>query len=519
MVLTLLKMSQKVTAAFTVYFLLLSTFSSSASGAVMPASQVMQTNLSPQERCDRLANHPGDQAKVGAGVALRNIQVGEALSPCQEALRLTPSPHYHFLYGRVLQAAQRVPEAVQQFELAAAGGYAAAMQNLGDIYWRGLGVTRNYPEGLMWFRKAVDAGSVVAMVNLGFMYQNAIGVPQSDDEAVTWFEKAADAGNAAAMYNLGNLYEKKQDLAGLGQAVAWYRKAAVAGQPDAMQSLGRLYAHGQGVPKDVVEAAEWFGKAADAGNLLAMNDLGYMYEYGISVSQNYSDSVKLYRKAAEAGDAQGLYNLGYMYEHGFGVTKSESDAAIWYRKAADAGSAAGINGLAYLYASGRGVPQSYDNAVTLYRRAVDKNYDAAEISLGALYQNGWGVDQDLDAATALYAKAAKSPDQYISAAAVRLGNQLKAYKESAARRAASNISATGKQPDDTTGNLLKVVAVGFVALGLLGLVSSRGQGVTNATQFEPVPKEHDALTDDICWFHAAGFVSDGVAAVPGCPPH
>jgi TPR repeat protein len=249
-----------------------------------PSPRGLQSAPSAQELCDQLANSPIDEAKVGKGVDVRKLQVAEALPACKEAASRSPSPHFIFLYGRVLEASQIPGEAFKQFKRAADKGYGAAMYYVGISYDKGAGVTQSYSEAAAWYRKAADAGSAIAMNNLGFLYQNGKGVPKSNEDAFSWYRKAAEAGSGAGMFSLGLMYQY-----GLGtpvsdsDAVTWFRKGAEAGNKDAMNNLGLMYSRGRGVPKSDVDAAQWYRTAAEAGNVIAMCNLGNRYAAGLGV--------------------------------------------------------------------------------------------------------------------------------------------------------------------------------------------------------------------------------------------
>src|SRR5580692_9682708 len=67
-------------------------------------------------RCDQLADSYDDAQRVGPGVPIDQINVSEALPVCQRAAVRQPArPRYQYLYGRVLDAAKRYGEAVQQY--------------------------------------------------------------------------------------------------------------------------------------------------------------------------------------------------------------------------------------------------------------------------------------------------------------------------------------------------------------------------------------------------------------------
>ena len=74
-----------------------------------------------------------------------------------------------------------------------------------------------------------------------------------------------------------------RDLASLGITVRLL--SATARRPskrlvEAQYRLGSLYYHGQGVPKDLEQAAEWYTKAAEQGDTQAQADQGNMYVHG-----------------------------------------------------------------------------------------------------------------------------------------------------------------------------------------------------------------------------------------------
>lgn len=52
-----------------------------------------------------------------------------------------------------------------------------------------------------------------------------------------------------------------------------------------------MYENGQGVAKDVAEAAKWYRKAADQELSLAQNALGNMYANGQGVTKNETKAV------------------------------------------------------------------------------------------------------------------------------------------------------------------------------------------------------------------------------------
>jgi uncharacterized protein len=119
----------------------------------------------------------------------------------------------------------------------------------------------------------------------------------------------ADNGNAQAQDDLGTMYLSGNGVAkDVAEAAKWYRKAADQGIAEAQHSLGNMYSAGQGVPQGYAEAAKWYRKAADQGYADAQNMLGVLYFYGRGVSRNYVQAHKWFNLAASrfpASDTEG----------------------------------------------------------------------------------------------------------------------------------------------------------------------------------------------------------------------
>lgn len=120
-------------------------------------------------------------------------------------------------------------------------------------------------------------------------------------------------------------------------ALAEFRRLAEEGNFVAQYNLGIMYANGQGVPRDLVEAATWFDKAAKGGDARAQFNLGNMYARGQGVPQDLSRAADWYAKAAEQGLADAQYGLGRLYYMGAGVKRDLAEAYVWMQLAADQG--------------------------------------------------------------------------------------------------------------------------------------------------------------------------------------
>ena len=113
------------------------------------------------------------------------------------------------------------------------------------------------------------------------------------------------------------------------------RAKAEKGDAKAQNKLALCYEEGDGVTKDVVEAAKWYGKAAESGYADAQFNLGLCYRDGVGVAKNAAEAVKWFQKAADQNFAEAQFNLGVCYDDGEGVTKDAVQALKWYSLAAD----------------------------------------------------------------------------------------------------------------------------------------------------------------------------------------
>lgn len=237
-------------------------------GGLAPEPALIATTE--ETECDRLtstANDPFALASVKP-VAFDFIDVSKAVPACEEAIRKAPSEkRFPFQFGRALEKAGRLEEALTQYRKAAAHGNAAAMTNVGWAHETGRGTDQSDEAAMEWYRKAAAGNEAQAMANIGLFYEQGRAVKQDHTEAMRWYRQAAHLGNAGAMTNIGWAYEAAVGVEQNDQeALTWYRKAAEAGDAMAMNNIGVFYAEGRAVKKDLGEALDWYRKAAENGN-------------------------------------------------------------------------------------------------------------------------------------------------------------------------------------------------------------------------------------------------------------
>ena len=100
--------------------------------------------------------------------------------------------------------------AVKWYELAAAQGDTAAMNNLGAIYRQGgHGVAKDLDVAVSWDLIRWEKGrSGYSAGNLGDYYYNGLGVTKDLATARSWYKKGADKEDANSMYRRGMMLFK-----------------------------------------------------------------------------------------------------------------------------------------------------------------------------------------------------------------------------------------------------------------------------------------------------------------------
>lgn len=238
--------------------------------------------------------------------------------------------------------------------------------------------------------------------------KESVTPPESAKEAFTRHRKGAELNDSSAMNCLGECYLLGEGVTkDLDQAAKWFRKGANLNHPAAIGNLGYCFAIGSGVPEDQGEAIKWYRKAADLNDPDGTFNLAYSYETGVGVPKDLDKAVKLYHKAADLNQSTAMYWLGHCYEVGNGINKDLDEAARWYRKAADLNNSNAMRCLGECYLDGVGVPKDLDEAVKWFQKGADLNNSDAMLILGSCYLRGEGVFKNPEDAAKWFRKAAE----------------------------------------------------------------------------------------------------------------
>jgi TPR repeat protein len=319
-------------------------------------------------------------------------------------------------------------EAARFYRLATEQGNAHAQNNLGWAYQRGEGVPQDKKEAARLYRLAAEQGHALAQNNLGVLYLKGEGVPQDKNEAARLYRLAAEQGNAHAQFNLGWLYREgeavpKDDM----EALRWYRKAAAQGHKQAQQYLDGLNVARPAILAGVTPTTQKaeqslpeIRKAAEQGDAADQFKRGLAYERGDGVPKNMKEAARLYRLAAEQGNVNAQNNLGRAYERGEGVLKDMKEALRLYHLAAEEGNTVAQNNLVLAYARGEDVRHE---AIRLYRLVAEQ---------GSQY-NSVGAPQNLNEAMQLYWLYRLSAKQDTSRRVLRHSFQVRRNTDEAVR--------------------------------------------------------------------------------------
>lgn len=127
-------------------------------------------------------------------------------------------------------------------------------------------------------RALAAGGEVGAQFGLALLYDFGFqGSARNPEEAQRWYLKAAAAGDIDAQYFLGNWYRARSPRPEPAEAVYWITTAAEQGHPTAQAALADLYRVGEGVDRDLEQAATWYARAADQGSAIAHCGLARLY--------------------------------------------------------------------------------------------------------------------------------------------------------------------------------------------------------------------------------------------------
>lgn len=134
---------------------------SAAPAAPAPSAAAVSPSAgtSPND-CDTLAGSPMDPVRVTPGVAWERLDAVRAVPACKAAIAAAPqSGRAWFQYGRALERANQLPQAIDAYRRAVELDHAAAHNNLGELYRDAKGLPRDVIRAEDLFAHSAKLGS------------------------------------------------------------------------------------------------------------------------------------------------------------------------------------------------------------------------------------------------------------------------------------------------------------------------------------------------------------------------
>jgi len=148
---------------------------------------------------------------------------------------------YGPLYAQAEEARERSDygTALELYRRCVEDGYHYGAIAIAHMYYVGNGVAKDKIEAERWLNKAVDTGGAAAMCNIGELYFRSGLGPQNPELAFRWLHKAADLGNFDAMCLLGLLYESLPGAKNEETGFYWQARASQTPEGAALLDAAR----------------------------------------------------------------------------------------------------------------------------------------------------------------------------------------------------------------------------------------------------------------------------------------
>lgn len=237
--------------------------------------------------------------------------------------------------------------AVADYRLAVERGDVRAMVDLGVMLLQGRGSPRDYSEGVSLLRRAAAAGSAIARYDLALLHLSGEGVAVNVGESVRLAREAARQGHVRAMVLTASLIESGNAPAlYAGEARKWRDEAAIRGdvveiarivpadqrrdprRPVVTDAVRRLVAENCAECRrpDVDRSAREYVYTATRGTPGAIYQLGIRNRDGDGLPRDLREAARLFGTAARMGHAPSQYELARMRIEGIGIAKDHREA-------------------------------------------------------------------------------------------------------------------------------------------------------------------------------------------------
>lgn len=117
--------------------------------------------------CDHLAASPLDPQKQSPGIAYDKLNANLAMPACKAAIAENPKvARLWFQYGRALEKANKLPDAIAAYLEAAKLNSGSAYNNIGELYRDGKGFQKDFKKAEEYFLRSSELNSSEGKDNL-----------------------------------------------------------------------------------------------------------------------------------------------------------------------------------------------------------------------------------------------------------------------------------------------------------------------------------------------------------------
>ncbi len=117
--------------------------------------------------CDQLAASSLDPQKTAPGISYEKLNATQAVPACKQAIEINPRVgRLWFQYGRALEKANRLPDAIVAYQEAVKLNSGVANNNIGELYRDGKGFSKDLKKAEEYFNRAAELNSPEGKINL-----------------------------------------------------------------------------------------------------------------------------------------------------------------------------------------------------------------------------------------------------------------------------------------------------------------------------------------------------------------
>lgn len=234
---------------------------------------------------------------------------------------------------------------------------------------------------------------------------------KDNGKAMTAFVASCTAGSGKSCFNVALFLEEKPDEK-VGKAADYYQRSCNLDFQRACSVYGRFLSTGTAdVSQDHTKAAALFREACDQNDPGGCQYLAEATYKGEGITRNMGDAAALFKKACELGAVgDNCFNYGLMREKGIGVDADAAEAIDYYRKACTRKSESGCTNLAIRYAQGAGLPQDMELATGFFSEGCKRGHAVSCNNLAYVTRTGDGAPKNSKKAAAIYRESCDKGD-------------------------------------------------------------------------------------------------------------